>query len=231
MYIPPPDHLQRPARTSRFAEDHRFRDLLGPAWETLPAAVRQRFGRKAVGHDAITYVGEIVRSHRTWHGRLFATLCRLVGAPLPLGDEIGVPAVVSVTEDPQGGGQFWTRIYGRRHGFPQVITSSKRFSGPTGMTEYLGYGLGIALKVTADPRGLSFHSDHYVLTLGGTRLALPRWLGNLLGPGALTIRHEDRGDGSFYFILRLRHPLFGTSLEQWGLFRERAAHPIGRTPS
>jgi hypothetical protein len=61
-----------------------------------------------------------------------------------------VAAVVTVTEDAQAGGQFWTRMYNRAHGFPQVIHSSKRFAGPTGLEEYLGWGFGIALAVSAD---------------------------------------------------------------------------------
>jgi hypothetical protein len=168
---------------------------------------------------AVTYVGEIVESHRTRLGKWVAELCRLIGAPLPLNDEIAVPAIVSVTEDGATGGQFWTRIYGRSRGFPQVIHSSKRFAGPTRLEEYLGYGFGIALKVGADAHALHFHSDHYFVALGAMRWRLPRWL----SPGALTISHVDKGDDEFAFVLSLRHPLFGEIIRQTGLFRERFA--------
>ncbi len=127
--------------------------------------------------------------------------------------------MVTVTEDAASGGQFWTRIYGRAHGFPQVIHSSKRFAGPTGLEEYLGGGFGIALRLSADDQALRFHSDHYFFARGALRLRLPAWL----APGALTISHVDQGDGSFAFILKLRHPLGGEIIHQTGLFRERAA--------
>jgi len=199
-------------------QDMRFSALLGQAaWASLPAAVQTRFSKLLDPKTAITYAGEIIESRRTWYGRFLAELARIIGAPLPLGDDIGVPAVVTVTEDTATGGQFWTRLYGVKKGFPQVIHSSKRFAGPTGLEEYLGGGFGIALRVTAQNQVLNFHSDHYFVALGPARLRLPRWA----APGALTITHEDRGDGVFAFILSLRHPWFGEALRQTVLFRER----------
>lgn len=198
--------------------DLRFRALLGAAdWQRLPPAVRERFSKRLRPGKAVTYVGEIVESRRTWPGALLAQLCRLIGAPLPLHDDLGVAAVVTVTEDGQAGGQFWTRMYGQARGFPQVIHSSKRFAGPTGLEEYLGGGFGIALDVSADETALHFHSRHYFLALGPVRVRLPRWL----EPGALTISHVDQGDGGFAFVLSLRHPLLGELMRQVGLFHER----------
>ncbi len=39
-----------------------------------------------------------------------------------------------MTEDGASGGQFWTRMYGRLRGLRQVIHSSERFAGPTGLS-------------------------------------------------------------------------------------------------
>jgi hypothetical protein len=106
-----------------------------------------------------------------------------------------------------------------------VIHSSKRFAGPTGLEEYLGLGFGIALTLSADHEALRFHSDHYFLRLGPWRMRLPDWL----GPGRLTITHLDKGDGSFAFVLDLRHPLGGELISQTGLFRERDAY-VAKAP-
>jgi hypothetical protein len=201
--------------------DLRFSTLLGAeAWARLPPAVRERFGHRLSDGAAITYVGRIVESRRNVIGWLAAEACRLIGAPLPLHDLIGAPMVVTVIEDEAAGGQFWTRVCGQPRGFPQVIHSSKRFAGPTGLEEYLGLGFGIALTLSADHEALRFHSDHYFLKLGSWRLRLPAWL----GPGRLTITHFDKGDGSFAFVLDLNHPIGGELISQTGLFRERAAH-------
>lgn len=209
----------RPApATGEILGDLRFRTLLGAeAWAALPAEVRSRFSRRLRDGDAITYAGEIVESQRRAQGWWLAQAARLIGAPLPLGDEVDTAAVVALTEDARTGGQVWTRVYGRRRGFPQVIHSSKRFAGPTGLEEYLGCGFGIALTVRAESAGLHFLSDHYFLALGRWRLRLPRWL----SPAALTVSHLHRDDGRFAFVLSLRHPLGGEILRQTGLFHER----------
>lgn len=211
---------EEPSEACAGLHDLRFSALVGAAaWARLPAAVRARFSKRLAPDAAVTYVGTIVDSRRTLAGQWLTELCRLIGAPLPLDADIGVPAVVTVTEDGTSGGQFWTRMYGRLRGFPQVIHSSKRFAGPTGLEEYLGCGFGIALTVSTDEQALHFHSDHYSLIVGGTRLRLSRWL----SPGALTISHVDQGDERFAFVLSLVHPLFGEIIRQTGIFRERPA--------
>jgi len=114
--------------------DLRFRKLLGDrAWLALPAATRARFSKSIRDGDSVAYEGEIVECRMSRAGWLLAHALKVIGAPLPLSRDYDVPAAVLVTEDAGCGGQFWTRIYGRRRGFPQVIHSSKRFAGPTGL--------------------------------------------------------------------------------------------------
>ena len=197
--------------------DPRFRQLLGESgWHALPPSVRARFGRKALASQTISYVGEVVECRMSRLGKLLAILCRLVGAPLPLTTDTGVAAAVCVTEDAAGSGQFWTRQYGRRAGFPQVIHSSKRFAGPTGLEEYLGMGFGIALVLRVADDALYFESDHYFWRLGPLRLRLPHWL----APGHLSIGHVDCDHGWFAFTLALDHRWFGALIHQCCLFTE-----------
>ncbi len=199
-------------------EDLRFRTLAGAeAWNRLPAAVRARFERHIGPGTTVLYAGEVVECRMSRCGRLLCQLVRLVGAPLPLSRDTFVPAAVSVTEDGASGGQFWTRVYGRRRGFPQVIHSSKRFAGPTGLEEYVGWGVGIALRLEVGDEALHFLSDHYFLKLGPARLRLPRWL----SPGRMRVSHIDCGHGSFAFVLSLVHPWLGELVRQTAMFEER----------
>ncbi len=199
--------------------DTRFRRLLGARrWNRLPAAIRRRFGKRLSGDASVVYQGRVITMQMNLAGKALAHLARLVGAPLPYDmSSLGQPAVVIVTEDAASGGQFWIRQYGRAAGFPQVVHSSKRFTGPTGLAEYIGYGIGMALRVESAAQCLSFRSAHYFLKILGVTLRLPR----ALSPGELLIKHQDLGDGRFIFSLTLRHRLFGRMIRQDALFHDQ----------
>ena len=205
-----PDHLPE-------LGDLRFRALL-PAedWAALPPAVRQRFSKRLAGGATVVYVGVVVETRMSRAGWWLAQAARLIGAPLPTARDAGVPSVVTVTEDVATGGQIWTRLYARRSGFPQVIHSSKRFAGPTGLEEYVGRGVGMALSVHVEAAALAFRSAHYFLSLGGMRVRLPAWA----TPGALCVTHANQGEGRFVFTLELAHPLLGTLIRQTVAFKD-----------
>src|SRR5450432_4089613 len=117
--------------------DLRFRALLSDEdWGRLPLATWRRFSKRLADGKTAIYVGEVVEVRFSRIGWWLAQLARLIGGPLPTCGDANVPSIVTVTEDAATGGQVWTRIYGRRNGFPQVIHSSKRFAGRTGLEEY-----------------------------------------------------------------------------------------------
>lgn len=212
------DQLVRTPRDRTHAlGDLRFRALVpDAAWAELPAAVRHRFSRRLAGGHAVVYVGEILETRMSLLGRWLAQAARVIGSPFPTVCEANVPSVVTVSEDGASGGQIWTRLYVRRNGFPQIIHSCKRFAGPTGLEEYVGRGIGMALTVHVEQRSLIFRSHHYFFQALGLRLRLPKWM----TPGALSVTHAERDDGTFSFTLDLSHPAFGALIRQYAIFRE-----------
>jgi Domain of unknown function (DUF4166) len=198
--------------------DLRFRNLLPrEAWDGLPAAIRKRFSKRLAGGATSVYCGRMTDMRTSRAGWWLAQLLRLIGSPLPLHADIDVPSVVTVTEDMATGGQIWTRLYARRDGFPQLIQSSKRFAGPTGLEEYIGFGVTMALEVVVEPRALVFRSAGYRLGFGKVSVRLPR----VLEPGRCTVRHEETAEGEFRFSLDLAHPLLGELIHQAGLYRDQ----------
>ena len=142
----------------------------------------------------MVYVGEVIETQMSRAGWWLAQAARLIGGPLPISRDIHVPSVVTVTEDVAVRGQHWTRLYTRRRGFPQVVHSSKRFAGPTGLEEYVGFGIGMALTMQVEAHvpekwepvfrkgrapkqecALIFRAAHYFLQIARWRLRLPAW--------------------------------------------------------
>jgi hypothetical protein len=232
--VPPSlDLAPKPApRSQPLAElgDFRLRGLMSETdWASLPLAIRRRFSKRLASGQSLVYTGEILDSWMSRAGWCLAQAARLIGGPLPLTRRaravhshlaaFHVPTVVTVTGGDLGkgsGGQIWTRLYARRDGFPQVIHSSKRFAGPTGLEEYVGYGVGMALTVYARDGALVFRSKDYFLQLFGRRFVLPAWL----TPGTLYVTHADLPDGKFSFTLQIFHPRLGLILRQMAIFRE-----------
>ena len=211
---------QRPPANDQTLGDLRFRSLLSAdEWASLPLPIRRRFSKRLAGGQSVVYVGSVVETVMSRAGWWLAQAARAIGAPLPTSTDAGVPSIVTVTEDMATGGQIWTRLYTRRHGFPQVIHSSKRFAGPTGLEEYVGTGVGMALTVHVEAGALVFRSAHYFLQLGGRRLRLPAWV----TPGALCVRHAEQGNGWFLFTLDVTHPVLGCLISQSATFQEQAS--------
>ena len=219
--LPRPARRRPPPCAPNWKEgEPRYRALMGPrAWDALKPAVRRRFAKRLATGQSVVYTGRISETRMNALGRLLVQAARVIGSPFPLEAEAkGEAAVVALTEDRGRNGQCWTRLYAWRKGFPQVVHSSKRFAGPTGLEEYVGHGVGVALTVHEEDGGLRFRSAGYFLTAFGRRLALPAWL----SPGKMVIGHDDLGGGRFTFTLALTHPWFGALLHQVALFQDTA---------
>lgn len=202
--------------------DRRFERLLPvDDWQKLPIAVQNRFRKRLDPGQSVVYRGQVSKMMMTRKGWLLAQIARLIGAPLPL-DRASTsrPAMVCVSDDEATNGQIWTRIYCKRHGFPQAVNSVKRFEGPTGLEEHIGAGIGMGLKLRVDGAALLFEADHYFVKILGLKLRLPFWL----APGEMTIGHHDmsatHGEGVFAFSLDLVHPRFGALIHQTVLFTD-----------
>ncbi len=199
------------------AADMRFRALLGEeAWLRLPLSVRDRFSKRLAPGTVALYRGRVVATELSHLGWLLAQASRLIGAPLPTMNQAVGPAIVAVSEDAATGGQRWLRIYERPGRTPQMVLSTKRFRGQTGLEEDVGAGIGMQLSLSVEDGALVFRSQRYRLAWRSHAIALPRWL----SPGTMTIVHAPQPDGGFSFRLTLQHAVFGQLLHQLAYFND-----------
>lgn len=197
--------------------DQRYQKLLSKNdWQSLPLPIRRRFSKRLAAYKTRYYVGKVHSTELTRIGWFFAQAAKLFGGALPTSRELKGPAYVAVTETPEYNGQCWQRTYHRPGKLPQVITSIKKFSGPTGLEEYIGAGLSMYLIASVEHGALVFRSNDYRLNLWGHKIKLP-WL---LTPGQLEVVHKEELEGWFSFTLKITHPVFGFVLQQVAFFQE-----------
>lgn len=214
QFVPAPGADTVPAAD---LHETRFRNLVGEAgWARLPDVVRRRFSKCLAPGEAVLYRGRVLETTLSPWGRILATLARMIGGPLPFTPGATGAAVVSVMGLPGASGQIWTRTYERPGGFPQVVHSMKRFAGPTGLEEYVGFGVGMTLTVTEVDGALHFRSAGYFVDAGGWRVRLPR----VLEPGTIRITHRDLGGGAFRFDLELRRGDRAPLIRQCAIFED-----------
>ncbi len=194
-----------------------FRKLVNEEdWQQLPTLVQARFERELALGEAIAFVGEVAETHMSAVGWLWAQVARLAGAPLPLKALARTSAAVIVAQDASGTAQCWTRVYHEDGALPQVIQSTKRFAGPTGLEECVGAGIGMALALSVEQRALVFRSSEYFWRCGRLRLRIP----DCLTPGRIAVFHREERAGRFSFTLEVTHPWFGETIRQVAFFRD-----------
>ncbi len=175
-------------------------------WQSLSPAIRRRF---AQGHADVSYRGDM-ELRTSLMGRLFGIAASLLGSPLAASRKHAVQATVNVRSD-GAGGVVWERILGN-----QRVRSTKRV-GPHGtLEECTSGGLSMHLEVFVDNGALVFESRGYFLLIGKRRIPVPAWA----TPGTCRVEHRDVGPGQFHFSMDMRHPLWGHTFHQSGVFND-----------
>ena len=187
--------------------------LVRPAeWQSLSPAIRRRF---AAGHADVSYAGNM-ELRTSVIGRVFSLAARLLGSPLAASRKQAVAATVNVGHD-GAGGVVWERVLGANGSADgQQVRSTKRLGPGGGLEECTAGGLSMHLDVSVEDGALVFTSRGYFLLIGSLRLPVPAWL----TPGTCRVEHRDVGPGQFRFTLDMRHPLWGHTFHQTGVFND-----------
>jgi hypothetical protein len=198
--------------------DPTYRTLLGDAaWSRLTPAIRGRFSVKPAVDARIIYRGTM-QVERSGMGWVFAQAAKLFGRPVVSGRGANVPVDVTLSGHADGG-VIWTRRYLFAGRPPITASSIKRFNPRDGLVEYSTGGLGMRLLVTEADGGLHFDSVCHFIQIGTARIPLPHWI----TPGAVHVEHRDEGHGRFRFRMTVRHPVWGQTFFQDGIFEQETA--------
>lgn len=201
-------------------EGQLIRSALGAQWNALSPATQKRF---ATDPDSpVAYDGIMTEVWCSRFGRFMAVAARMFGSPLVARKGTDVPIDVLVYKKP-GNTAICKK---RRYHFPDGhhVTVETRMGMTRGgeFIEYAGMGLGMVMSVGARDGKLYFTGKRYVLDLGFIAIPVPAFA----TPGIATVEHQDHGDDAFRVRIEMRHPWFGTTFLQDGIFRQRQENPL-----
>lgn len=202
------------------SEGELFKKILGAEWTRLHPDIQARFDKNPLPGKPLNYTGQLGELTCSTLGRVlgYLTMPMIQGALMPYNDA-DFPVDIQVYSKENCAAIFKQRIYrlnGRR---PVQFTSFMQESSKGEVLEYVGMGLGMKLVLAVRDGNLHFESDGYFWELFGWRMPLP----GLLTPGKTFLCHRNNSANQFDIRIEIRHPLFGTTFTQAGVFREVAA--------
>jgi len=204
-----------------------FQQALGPQWERLGAVIRRHYTMAPFSADHVCVRGTMDEVHHAPWARLLMPIGRLFGALVPhTGTQ--VPIEVHYRCRPDSTLLHWDRIFRFAGRAPFHFRSHMALSEKDGeVIEYVRFGLGMRLAVSAEEGALVFRDRGYVWRVGG-RLHVPLPLGLLMGTAYVEERPDPDDAEAFRMKMVLRHRWFGDVFRYSGRFRMPATATAGR---
>ncbi|WMT05727.1 DUF4166 domain-containing protein [Lysobacter yananisis] len=190
-----------------------FQEVLGEDWHRLGEVIRCHYFLRAFSDDSICVKGVM---REVWHSAIAKCLippARVFGALVPYRGT-DVPIEVHYNVRPDDGTIHWDRVFHFAGRPPFHFLSYMEHVGGNDVIEFIRFGVGMRLKVTAEDGALVFRDKGYIWRMFGVDVPLP--LGLLLGRAYIEERPVDAG--RFSMRMTLTHPLFGELFRYSGDF-------------
>lgn len=190
-----------------------FQDVVGADWERLGEVIRRHYFLRPFSDDYICVKGTMHEVYHSAFARLLMPLARVFGALVPYRGR-QVPIEVHYNARPDDGTIHWDRVFHFPGRAPFHFRSHMEPVGGNRVIEFVRFGVGMRLRVTAEDGALVFRDEGYVWRLLGIDLPLP--MGLLMGRAYVEERPVD--EDSFSMRMSLTHPLFGELFRYDGSF-------------
>ena len=189
-----------------------IRQAMGDDWPLLGEIIRRHYDLTPNSENRFELEGvmDVIVSPI---GRLFVSVSRLFDALVPFpGREI--PIRVCNWSQADSRQMFWHRTFRYPGRKPVIFRSRMAYAGGRDIVEYVKFGLGIRMRLSAEGETLRYDSRGYLWDLGIFKLPIPDWL--LLGRAV--IREIPESDKRLRVEFTVDHPLWGRTFGYAGRF-------------
>jgi len=181
-----------------------FQQVLGADWERLGAVIRRHYFLRPYSDDRITVRGVMHQIHHSGVAKLLIPFGLLFGAIVPYRRK-NVPIDVHYNCRRDDACIYWDRVFHLASHRDFHFRSHMARTQANEVIEFVRFGVGMRLVVSAEDGALVFRSAGYVWRLFGRYLPIP--LGLLFGAAYVEERPID--DARFSMCMVIRHPLAG----------------------
>ena len=152
-----------------------FKSILEDDWNQLGTIIQQHYFLRSKSNDYICVTGIMSEIDHSFIAKLLIPIGRLFGALVPYkGRDIAID--VHYNSKPENSNIYWDRVFKFEHGdfhFKSHMEPVKKNE----VIEFVRFGVGTRLAVTAEEGALIFRDVGYLWRVFGIEIPIPgRWL-------------------------------------------------------
>lgn len=190
-----------------------FQTLLGQDWDKLGHIIRRHYFLKPKSQDYICVAGEMSEIYHSTLAKLIIPIGLLFGSVVPYRGN-NIPVDVHYNASSENSNIYWDRIFKFKRGDFHF----KSFMEPVAANEaieFVRFGVGIRLRVSAENGALVFRDTGYLWRILGCDIPIPgRWL-----MGSVYVEEKPIDNTNFSMKMVLEHPLAGVLFKYTGRFK------------
>jgi len=190
-----------------------FRQILGDQWNELGDVIRRHYFLRPWSDDRICVTGIMTEVSHSFPARLLIPFGMLFGALVPWQGR-NVPIEVYYKARQDNSDIYWDRVFRFPGRWPYHFRSFMQSSGNGEVIEFVRFGVGMRLRVSAEQGALVFRNTGYIWRVAGISIPIP--LRFIIGTAYVEERPIDMS--RFSMKMELVHPLFGIFFHYRGEF-------------
>lgn len=190
-----------------------FKTILGQQWMQLGAVIRRHYALEPYSENYVRVDGIMEEIHHSLFAKLLIPFGLVFGAVVPYRGR-DVPIRVHYRSCPDNANLYWDRVFEIRPNRFFHFKSYMQHMGDNEVIEFVRFGVGMRLRVTAEDGALVFRDAGYVWKIFGFRLPIP--VGLIFGKAYIEERPID--NESFSMRFEMKHPIFGVLFRYQGSF-------------
>lgn len=190
-----------------------FQEILGDSWGELGNVIKRHYFLRPFSDDYICVSGEMSEIYHSSIAKLFIPFGMLLGAVVPYrGND--VPVDVHYASSNENAHIYWDRVFKFTEKNHYHFKSRMEHVRDNEVIEFVRFGLGMRLKVTAENGAIVFRDAGYIWRLFGMDIPVP--VGLFFGNAYVEERPID--ENNFRMKMTIEHRLFGVMFRYEGTF-------------